>query len=123
MLKPGESIDFETMLPALRGTIEKKSTFGWRTGLSRRGPYNPDLTCLLLPAAEIAALEIVRVDLDHKARIFTQEDQCRALFEIDLLPACTFSRHGGTVDFHFFRPCRRRAAGQGRNDRNDFGRP
>ncbi|MEE9908549.1 hypothetical protein LWV33_14190 [Brucella intermedia] len=23
MLKPGESIDFETMLPALRGTIEK----------------------------------------------------------------------------------------------------
>lgn len=82
-------------------------------------PLQPEAV-RLLPATEVATLEIVRIDLDHKARVLAQKDQCRALLEIDLLPARAFRRHWRAVDLHLFGPCGRRATGQGCNNRNDF---
>lgn len=67
---------------------------------------------MLFPATEIAAFEIMGIDIGNEARIFAQQNHGRALLEVDPLPAGAFLRHGrGAVDPDRFRPGCGRATG------------
>jgi len=78
-----------------------------KTGVSRgriakRQIFKRDL----FPAAEIAAFEIVGIDIGRKPRIFAQKNHGCSLLEVDPLPAGTFSRHRRpAIDPNGFRPC------------------
>jgi len=67
----------------------------------------------LLPATQIAALKIMRIDIGYEARIFTQKNHCCALLEINSLPTSTFCRHRRlAIDTYRLAPCSRGTAGK-----------
>lgn len=79
----------------------------YHPGCNKRGQWARSV-----PATEITAFQIMRIDINGKTRVFTHQKHRRSLLQVNSLPTTAFCGNRGLINAYFFRPSRGSTAGQ-----------